>query len=395
MIAHVRRALGRTSGRTSARRLGRAFLRSVALVVFAGVVSACTVEDGFLDERLFPCEGPRDCGDGWGCVRGTPYAEDFCAPECGAMSCDGICTVQGDDTLCLRGCRLRDDGTSSDCPSVDFACVRTSAERDEGVCYPVRTCRGSNDCLPGEVCLAELVGLGPDDPESNGFYCVPAPDPVEGCPSRSQEVRLEDGTPLCVATCQPPDTRCPPGFGCLLQSAVVSDDSEVLCFPGLYGVPCDDDTNCLLGRCLDTGAAGKQCTLDCDAAARLAGGCEGLSSLASVVSSLTFECDPEAGESGLCVTRSGIGFLCTTPESDAYVCGDGLSCETFRTGDGDVRICTKACRTDRDCNTQGSFVNYCQPLLDGNVCLPRFGSGARCADGRQCVSGACERGVCE
>ncbi|MCB9601327.1 MAG: hypothetical protein H6720_13465 [Sandaracinus sp.] len=255
--------------------------------------------------------------------------------------------------------------------------MRTSAERDDGVCYPVRNCRSSNDCAAGEVCLSELVGLGPEDPESQGFYCVPAPDPVEGCPARSRSVQLEDGTPICVATCQPPDTRCPPGFGCLLQSAVLSNDAEVLCFPGLYGVPCDDDTNCLLGRCLDTGAAGRQCTLSCDEAARLAGGCEGLSSLASVVSSLRFECDADAGDDGLCVTRSGIGFLCTTPESDAYVCAEGLECATFGTSDGDLRICTKDCRVDRDCNESGSFDNYCQPLVTGNVCLPCVSAKAR------------------
>lgn len=363
-------------------------------LAFAALLAACRVDDAFLDEERFPCEGPQDCGAGWGCARATPYANDFCARECGATSCDGICTVQGDDVLCLRGCRLRDDGTSSACPGEGFSCVRTSAERDDGVCYPVPTCRSSNDCAPGEVCLAELVGLRPEDPESHGFYCVPAPDPAGECPPRSRAVALEDGTPLCVATCQPPDTRCPPGFGCLLQSAVVSDGSEVLCFPGLYGVPCDDDTNCLLGRCVDTGAAGRQCTISCDEAARLAGGCEGLSSLASVVSSLRFECDPGAGEAGLCVTRSGIGFVCTTPESDAYVCAEGLDCRTFGGSEGELRICTKACRIDRDCNSQGREENYCQPLVTGNVCLPRFRAGARCADDRQCASGDCVRGVC-
>ncbi|MCA8980011.1 MAG: hypothetical protein KDC14_08300 [Planctomycetes bacterium] len=131
-----------------------------------------------------------------------------------------------------------------------------------------------------------------------------------------------------------------------------------------------------------------------DEAARLAGGCEGLSSLASVVSSLRFECDADAGDDGLCVTRSGIGFLCTTPESDAYVCAEGLECATFGTSDGDLRICTKDCRVDRDCNETGSFDNYCQPLVTGNVCLPRFGEGSRCADDRQCASGDCFRGVC-
>ncbi|MBX3246943.1 MAG: hypothetical protein KF901_07165 [Myxococcales bacterium] len=326
-------------------------------------------------------------------MRASPYASDFCAPDCQSVRCDGICTVQGRDALCLRGCRLQADGTSSDCGD-GLACVRTSAEWDDGVCYPVRRCRGSTDCSAGEVCLAELVGLTPADPRSNGYYCVPAPDMDGECPSRSRPVALESGTELCVATCDPPDTRCPPGFGCLLQAAVLSD-VEVLCYPGIYGVPCDDDTNCLLGRCLDTGASGRQCTLGCDEAARLAGGCGGLSSLATHVSALTFECDPAAaGGGGLCVIRSGIGFVCTTPESDAYVCADGLECRTFSSAFDQVRLCTKGCRTDRECNAPGAYVNYCQPFLEESVCLPRFAVGARCSDPRQCLSDRCERGVC-
>jgi len=366
----------------------------VALLLLA----ACTVDGDFLDRDLFPCEGPADCGDGWGCVRGNPYATDFCAPDCDETDCDGICTVQFGRALCLRGCRFDPEGQPSTCPGEGYECIRSSAETDEGVCYPVTSCRSAADCGPDEVCLSELVGLA-GSPNADGFYCVPRPR--EGaCPARSTPVDIDaEGTALCLATCAPPDTRCPPGFGCLLQSAVfTAAGTDVLCFPGLYGVACDDDTNCLLGRCLDTGDAGKQCTLSCDEAARLAGGCGNLYSLATVVDALGFECDAGAfgGEGGgVCVTRSGIGFVCTTPESDAYVCASGLECRRFPANDGaEVRLCTRPCFIDDQCNRFGEQSNYCQPTIRGGFCLPKGGAGASCVEHRQCRSGECRAGTC-
>ncbi len=362
------------------------------------VLGACRVDGGYLDDERFDCAGPSDCGSGWGCVQASPYASDFCAPDCSELSgCDGICTVQSDGrALCLRGCRLLADGTTSPCQSEDFECVRSSAETDEGICYPVETCRGSDECADGEICLSELVGLSPSDPDSAGYYCVPQPDEVGACPSRSQPVTLGPGADLCLATCDPPDTRCPPGFGCLLQSAVFSED-EVLCFPGLYGVPCDDDTNCIFGTCLDAGGAGKQCSLSCDEAARLVGGCGNLFSLGTVIDALSLECDPTANGGaggGLCVVHSDVGFICTTPESDAYRCAEGLDCRTFPTTDGEVRFCTRDCRIDQQCNDPGSDSNYC--LLgvgDGGICFPKGSDGARCLEDNECESGLC-RDVC-
>ena len=371
-------------------------MRALALV--ATLSLGCSVDDGFLDRDLFPCSGPADCGEGWGCVRASPYASDFCAPSCDEVECDGICTLQFGSALCLRGCRFDELGVPSPCPGEGYSCIRTSAETDEGVCYPVTACQNAEQCAPDEVCLSELVGLAPSSPEASGYYCVPRPQ--EGsCPPRSSPVIIDDErTELCLATCDPPDTRCPPGFGCLLQSAVFAEeDTDVLCFPGIYGVACNDDTNCLLGRCLDTGGAGKQCTLSCEEANLLAGGCGNLYSLASLVSSLGYECDPMANEGqggGLCVTRSGLGFLCTTPESDAYVCERGLDCRTFDVGEGQqVRLCTLACIVDDMCNAGGVERNYCLRTFRGGSCLPKQDPGTPCTFDRQCLSNNCA-GVC-
>lgn len=371
--------------------MSRGLLACVALAAALG----CRVDDGFLDEDVFPCSTDRDCGKGWGCVQATPYATDFCAPDCDD-TCDGICTEQNGSSLCLRGCRIRGTGSASDCGGEGFECIRASAETDEGICYPVAPCDLSSDCAPGEVCLSELVAFAPGA-AADRYYCVPR-DVGEGCPARSQPVAVGRGAPLCLATCDPPDTRCPPSFGCLEQAAIFSDE-EVLCFPGVHGVPCDDDTNCLLGRCLDTGA-GNQCTLSCDEAGRLAGGCENLLSLASLVDALGFECDADAGggaDGGLCVTRSSIGFICTTPESDAYVCEDGLDCRAFLSPEGDeVRICTRDCAIDQECMGPGESLGaYCQITPRGGFCLPQVGAGESCEEDRHCLSGRCDDvGLC-
>lgn len=373
--------------------------RALPALACALVLLGCQVDSDYLEDVLYHCEGPADCGEGWGCVRASPYAADFCAPDCEEDSgCDGICTVQNDRALCLRGCRFREDGTASSC-SEGYECVRTSVETDEGVCYPVQTCRSSAECASEEICLSELVGLGPEDPDSAGFYCVPTPDETGSCGLRSTPVSLGAGSQLCLATCDPPDTRCPPGFGCLLQSAILAEeDDDVLCFPGLYGVPCDDDTNCIFGSCRDTGGAGRQCTLTCEEAGLLAGGCGDLFSLGTVIGALELECEPEAngGEGGgLCVVRSDIGFVCTTPESDAYRCAEGLECRTFPTSDGSIKLCTKTCRIDQQCNEPGSSEHYCVDGLAGpGFCFPRAPDGSDCTEDRECVSGTCREGTC-
>ena len=372
-------------------------LLTATVIAGGAIVGSCTVDGDFLDHDLFPCAGPSDCGPDWGCLRATPYAEDFCAPDCSVYACDGVCSEQDGRSLCLRGCRILEDGTTSECPGKGFVCIRTSAERDDGICYPVTACDSSAECLPEEVCLTDFVDLAPDASASR-YYCAPRSSVT--CPPRTTPVVIGESVDLCLATCDPPDTRCPPGFGCLEQAAVFSDDA-VLCFPGLYGVPCDDDTNCLLGRCTDTGA-GSQCTVTCDEAGRLAGGCGGLLSLASVVEALAFECDPTAGEEGqlpregggLCVTRSSIGFVCTTPESDAYVCQDGLDCRTFPTASGEVRLCTRDCAVDTQCNGPGAETAFCSTGSGGGLCLPKGAAGSRCERNHECLSGVCEAQIC-
>jgi hypothetical protein len=368
--------------------------------------TGCRVKDGFLQTDLFPCEGPSDCGEGWGCVRASPYATDFCAERCDSTTCDGVCTRQEDSMgnpleLCLRGCRINEDGTTSECDGEGFSCIRASAERDDGVCYPVNSCNTDTDCPAGTACLSSLAVGVPGDPGVDNYYCVPRPA-AGMCPSRSIPIDLGvRGGELCLATCEPTDTRCPPGFGCLEQASLGGPDSFVPCFPGVYGTPCEDDTNCVFGSCQEVGAAGRQCTLTCDEAILLAGGCPGLLSLELFSGLFELECDPslQGGEGGgLCVTRYDIGFPCTTPESELFVCREGLECRSFNVPMmAPVKLCSRNCATDMDCNRPGERPdNFCLVgvPLGGSSCLPKGDDGSGCSDGNQCRSGVCQANAC-
>ena len=127
-----------------------------------------------------------------------------------------------------------------------------------------------------------------------------------------------------------------------------------MCTIAAYGLSCQDDSNCFYGRCLESGSAqGKICTMTCNEASRIAGGCGALNKPNSLESLLyTLECDeaaPSEDGSGVCVARYSINFPgCTVEEGSAYQCASHLECREI--GFGGVRICTRSCSEDRDCN---------------------------------------------
>ncbi|MBW2460825.1 MAG: hypothetical protein JRH11_04210 [Deltaproteobacteria bacterium] len=361
-------------------------------------LSGCTVDGSFLNTELFLCDVSSDCGSGWTCARAAPYAPDFCAPDC-ASECDGVCVAQGEVEACLSDCRIQEDLTTSECPSADYDCIRVSAEDDNGVCYPVDGCTASADCGQDEECLTELVEdilLDVGGLRADNLYCVPTPDESGECPLRSFGVTFvisgDQEFPICVPVCDVVDTRCPPAFGCLRQLAGTDQGA---CIPGFYGIACEDDTNCLLGNCIDLGVAGKFCTTTCGEAQRIQFGCENISSaLNNFGLRYRLECDPAAGggaDGGLCVPRYEIGFPCTTPESEAFVCAADLSCEAV--ADGGQKQCTKACSEDVQCNVLGrSRDNYCSSFFD--LCFPQLAAGSPCIRAGACQSGACVLGTC-
>jgi hypothetical protein len=334
--------------------------RAVALVA---LVWACSVDRAPLDTKLFPCGTDSECGEGWGCVRATPIAPDFCAPLCNGTPCDGICTG-GETPQCLRGCRINPDGSTSACPSNDFECVRTSVETSDGICYPVETCEQHGECASNERCLSQFLRdqVASSTTPFDHLYCVPASTSETPCPPGFDMGSEDDPEPsLCLAGCSMSDRRCPPGFACLdvLQyvAPYFSGIDGPVCDIGTFGLSCENDSNCFVGRCLDTTTAqGSVCTLTCNQASARYGGCTNMVSSNSLLGFFgTMECDVDLDpDGGLCVLRYDIGFPgCTIEPGSAYECGAGLYCHTFEFVGGPVNVCTRDCTMDAECNPEG------------------------------------------
>ncbi len=252
------------------------------------------------------------------------------------------------------------------CPTEGTSCVRTNIEKDQGICYPVTTCAGDSECGDGQTCLTRWLARGSTGVAGlDNLYCVPKPDAADHCPAGSTSVGPVDDA-ICVPTCSIGDPRCPPGLACLTQlqqlSAIANNIPAPFCFLG-YGYSCNDDTNCFLGRCVDTGTAqGKICTLTCNEASRIAGGCENLVN-DTQLEALLYEmaCDRTAGHggsdgSGLCVLRYHTDFPSCTGPDGAYPCAAGLSC--LSVPNFPEKICTKECTTAAQCAVPGRSVTY-------------------------------------
>jgi len=361
-------------------------LCTFALAVF---FAACTVDDSPLDTRVFACTNDGSCGDGWGCKRATPYAVDFCAERCtpgDVRSCDGICT---DDGLCLRGCQINPDGTATACPSEDYSCIGTSIESNSGVCYPVKVCAADTDCPAGQACLSEGFNV-------ERLYCVPNSSVAEcAAGSVSASDLLGAAFPYCFPTCRTSDSVCPPGFGCLTQLALFT---EPACIPGVPGVSCKDDSNCLIGGCRDVGGVGRICTITCNDASRRysADGCTGLAEFAGFDGLYTMECDTAAGggiDGGLCSVRYQLGWPSCTPPGMAYPCAStpaGTECLPVDVDGDTINICSRSCTSNLQCNVGTSIRNYCAGLGAGSgICLPRGAPDDPCFVDDACRSDNC------
>lgn len=359
-----------------------------------------------LDEGFFRCSTSEECGPGQSCAEGNVYSADFCRPACDRndpTSCpDGVCTAAG---ACLSRCTIDTDGNTSGCPSEDFSCVRTDALRDEGVCYPVDRCSRTADCeIVGagpQLCLNDALGLPSETigerVRFDNLYCTARPDTEGRCPMGYLSFRFAnaDGTTTnaCYPPCDPsgrgpwcpPATTCFRGFG-----ELVGTPNMPPCLPGVWGLPCEDDTHCLVGRCLPVGGGERACTETCEEAASLVGGCSGLEAIGEAFGNATrMTCEKVDGVS-TCVPRYDLLSLC-----------DGqLDCVGSDTVCGEVRlarsttahVCLRACRDAQDCaaDTGGTASDYrCIESLGGKLCMRKRALGGRCMEDLDCREGSC------
>jgi hypothetical protein len=370
-------------------------------------LAGCTVDrPEVLQEGLFPCASPADCGPDQGCAEGNVYGPDFCRPACDpddpATCPDGVCTAAG---ACLARCRIDADGNAVGCPGGDFECVRIDAIRDEGVCYPVRGCSRSADCeaegAGPQLCLNEALGLPATTVAEalrfDNLYCTARPDADGRCPMGYLSFRFAnpDGstTRACYPPCDPsgagpfcpPATTCFRGFG-----ELVGTPNMPPCLPGVWGLPCEDDTHCLIGRCLPVGGGARACTETCEEAAALAGGCAGLERVGEAFGSAArMRCEAVGGVE-TCVPRYDLLSLC---DAQLECVGDDTICAPVQLGGGTTaHVCLRECRDAGDCapGTGGTAADYrCIDAGEARVCMRKRALGARCAEDLDCREGSC------
>jgi hypothetical protein len=378
-------------------------IRRVAIALLIASAFGCSVSrPGDLAERLWTCQDGSDCMSGWACADRNVLGEDFCRPACdreAPTSCDGVCTKTGE---CLAECTLLGDQTTP-CP-VDHTCVRTDLLGDEGICFPTDSCSRSDECPDGSRCFNDVFQLPAIVPgieyASDHLYCVAIPDETNRCPTGYVFVPSTDlDEPFCLPRCDTDTARCPPNLTCLRDYGFILGQPGVdLCYPGYWALPCDDDAQCMVGRCLEVGEGRRACTYLCEDADRAFGtpglGCDLLeaSSRSLWLDALDVRCENVANQN-VCVPFGVNGAPC----NDDTICAPGLECREFTSGPNRVRFCSRDCTNDRDCDQEGSpRTAYCQRGNNISSCVPRTFEGGFCTRHEQCRSGLiCRNSTCE
>jgi hypothetical protein len=450
----------------SRRRLGA----TLALASLGSLAAAaCQVDADAFQSRIFACNtAARDplCGtDGDGapmtCFAARQLgASDFCAPHCDyvAMSTNepGAVCVQGDAKL--KAC----DPTAGDgaCGRAELGCLRTDVTTDQGVCVTTQPCKADKDCTDPvrSTCATTFFHkLYDKNPTLNtdNLYCLQEGCDREGTACSPGETCLKHVIPaaahppdICVPKCDS-KLRCPPNFFCLKADTISGPANPAVCIPGLLGFKCQDDIDCLVGRCLPDGGdklianshALNICTVDCKSDAD----CEAFDSQQGIfycnadqhcVTPQAYQgasCDkqddckrdPETTTcvflssdpadqgtclhpcpaDGACPALGGVnhtclgktaqspgvcfpgtfGLPCTQDDNCVKPGTTGLTCRDA----GAAKLCTTLCQNDADCESNRFTAG--QGFCAGAICLPLFSlpDGAPCARADQCHAKSC------
>jgi subtilisin-like proprotein convertase family protein len=150
------------------------------------------------------------------------------------------------------------------------------------------------------------------------------------------------------------------------------------------GLPCTDDTQCIAGHCANgfCCAAGDCCAAndDCPASYTATSECLDPNSCQGVRTEGTCE-------DNTCVAKefpddSG----CNARLAVACGCFADMLCTNAVTQDAPV--CPATCNGDSDCDTETCFCNTF------SICATKGSNGNACTEGRQCLSGHCNNGIC-
>ncbi|PIE17056.1 MAG: hypothetical protein CSA66_06875, partial [Proteobacteria bacterium] len=318
-------------------------------------------------EFLWPCQGNRDCLDGF-CVEGAEgfFCTKTCIEECPeGMDCKSVLTGSADPVfLCL--------------PRLDKLCVpcRTDYQCTGGACLDIdgggwcaSTCEGQAECPEGYTCAPDPAGV------RDGGFCQPASGSCECTPALAGAVRtcFEDNA---IGTCFGVET-CAPEVGWVECSA--SPPQVDIC-DGL-----DNDCDGLVDDGIADGGA-------CSNEVAGVGSCDGVE-----------------------VCLGAQGLVCNAPTPQAEVCDfkdndcDGVADEDFKDAGGGWTLtehcgtCGNDC-TDKfphgtgRCDTSGEGTPICvvDTCDDDYVALNQFQctlppdvSCQPCAEDGDCLGGTC------
>jgi hypothetical protein len=330
-------------------------------------------------DQVFRCEEQDEssCGDGYACNSSAAQlgGTSFCAPTCVAgVGLEGaVCSATGEraDT-----CSPAADA----CGQVGFSCLRTDLASDQGVCLPAPICATDDDCTDPvrSTCVATAVKkiytqataldtdhlfcvqAGSCTPEHGLAACTPGTVCMASLAGASAVTLPE----ICVPSC---DARgnCPPDFVCSTK-ALLRRGEPPFCMPGLLGVRCESDVDCLVGHCAIAGKSGDRrvCVTDCGSELD----CAAFDAERFVAAKMPFSCvaagEDDQDQRQRCVSPLSFMFGLCALDSD---CPSGERCGAALPKGvlGQVvRVCGPDCigsGSGARCPSRGGFPATCHP----------------------------------
>jgi hypothetical protein len=396
-------------------------MRTATAVVFTGLLvgaaaAGCRVDRDSFYERIYSCN-PNAANPACGTDRDDqPMAcvpayqlggRNFCAPGCSVDSADSTSSA-GADAICLPAGPRQHDRTAgarlarcdpaapgSSCHHDELSCLRTDLIQNEGVCMTVNTCREDRDCRDPvrSKCMGTLLreAYSKADLQTDNSYCLQADCRAHRTACSPGETCMSDVLPassrppdICVPNCDA-NGNCPPNYFC--YSSVYSKKLPPICIPGLLGLRCNSDLDCLFGECRKTAAktattsdaAFKVCAVRCSSDVD----CAKYDSVHA-----TLFCTAEGWCAGV---RASRGTQC---DSDADCQYDGEICARI-TNLLPKGQCLQPCPA-RKCDALGGVPHACRPQVDATgalvtetlpwVCWPGY-LGQLCSESTDCLPG--------
>jgi hypothetical protein len=358
------------------------------------LLGACTVDRELFLDQVFRCEESDEssCGDGYACNSSALQlgGTSFCAPKCVARGrLEGaVCSDIGERAeMCTPA--------ADACDQLGFSCLRTDLASDRGVCLPAPTCATDDECTDPvrSTCLATpvrkiyaqasalqsdhlfCVQAGSCTPEHGLAACTPGTVCMASLAGAAAVTLPEICVPSCASDPEAPALAargsCPPAFVCSTK-ALLRRGEPPFCMPGLLGVRCQSDIDCLVGHCAKAGKSGDRrvCVTDCSSDLD----CAAYDAVGFVAARMPFLCveapDDDEDARKRCVSPLSFMFgLCTLDSEcpSGERCGAALPKGVFGR---EVRVCGPDCigsGTAARCLARGGFPAACHPATTGST----------------------------